>query len=232
MLRLFRFLKGTLSPPRFALTPAASRRAMGGYARLPVILCALLVLSACGGSSVKDSLGLTRTAPDEFTVVSRPALTVPPDFNLRPPREGEPPRQPTADETARGLLVGKPATAFPDANTLTQPTVATAVTPVITTNAPTTGESSFLKRAGADQTKEDIRDQLRVDETTPADTSTAKSLLEQVNGDKKSEPVVDAKKEAERLRENKDTGKPANDGTVPDAPADKPTALDKLKDLF
>ncbi|KJS38300.1 MAG: hypothetical protein VR70_10355, partial [Rhodospirillaceae bacterium BRH_c57] len=47
-------------------------------------------LSGCGGG-VKETLGLNRQAPDEFQVVSRPPLAIPPEFKLRPPEPGAPP---------------------------------------------------------------------------------------------------------------------------------------------
>ena len=55
-----------------------------------LVLSALMLLSlaACGG--VADTLGLGRNPPDEFAVVDRPPLSLPPDFELRPPRPGAP----------------------------------------------------------------------------------------------------------------------------------------------
>ena len=46
------------------------------------------MLSAC--SSVKEDLGLGRSPPDEFAVVDRPPLAMPPDYGLRPPEPGAP----------------------------------------------------------------------------------------------------------------------------------------------
>src|SRR5579885_1352537 len=43
-------------------------------------------LGACSG--VKKSLGIEKTPPDEFTVVARAPLELPPDYTLRPPRAG------------------------------------------------------------------------------------------------------------------------------------------------
>ena len=61
---------------------------------------------------MRDTLGLNKRAPDEFQVVRRQPLVVPPDRNLRPPRPGEQsPQQATGD--ARGLIVG--AAARPEA---------------------------------------------------------------------------------------------------------------------
>lgn len=64
-----------------------------------------LALAACGG--VKDDLGLSKEAPDEFAVVRNAPLSLPPDFNLRPPKPGEvgDGRLEQRDQ-ARALLVG------------------------------------------------------------------------------------------------------------------------------
>ena len=70
------------------------------------LLC-LLALAACGGD-VKESLGLNKEAPDEFVVVSRPPLVVPPDFDLQPPRPGaSPPHVATPEQMAHDALIGK-----------------------------------------------------------------------------------------------------------------------------
>ena len=45
-----------------------------------------LLLTAC--SDWKRTLGIEKTPPDEFAVESRAPLTIPPDFNLRPPQPG------------------------------------------------------------------------------------------------------------------------------------------------
>src|SRR3546814_12506032 len=56
--------------------------------RLLIVAGLALAVSACGG--FRDSLGLTKQSPDEFRVVSRAPLTLPPDYNLRPPEPGAP----------------------------------------------------------------------------------------------------------------------------------------------
>ncbi len=51
--------------------------------KICLLLClAAGVLSACGG--VKDKLGLAKQSPDEFMVMSRAPLSLPPDYNDRP----------------------------------------------------------------------------------------------------------------------------------------------------
>ena len=46
------------------------------------LLAAVFALAGCSGFD--DALGLSKTSPDEFEVVVRPPLTMPPDFNLDP----------------------------------------------------------------------------------------------------------------------------------------------------
>jgi hypothetical protein len=68
-------------------------------------------LSACGGGeTVGEALGYELTGPDEMAVIKRPPLTVPPDFNLRPPRSGEDVAlAKDASSTARRTLLGSAA---------------------------------------------------------------------------------------------------------------------------
>lgn len=74
----------------------------------------ILALSGCSGG-IQDALGMGKRSPDEFAVVSRAPLIVPPDFGLRPPRPGESrPGVDTPSETARASLVGRTPTTSTD----------------------------------------------------------------------------------------------------------------------
>jgi hypothetical protein len=68
-----------------------------------VYLAAGVMLSAC--TNFKQMVGIEPTSPDEFAVESRAPLTVPPDFDLRPPAPGasRPQETSTADK-ARGVI--------------------------------------------------------------------------------------------------------------------------------
>jgi hypothetical protein len=44
-----------------------------------------------GCESLRDAAGLTKKSPDEFAVVTKAPLVIPPDFNLRPPSPGAAP---------------------------------------------------------------------------------------------------------------------------------------------
>ena len=74
-----------------------------------VLIFALSVsLAGCGGGeTVGEALGYEQTGPDEMTVIKRPPLTVPPDYNLRPPRPSDPSSDAdSASKAARETLVG------------------------------------------------------------------------------------------------------------------------------
>ncbi|HET6223803.1 MAG TPA: DUF3035 domain-containing protein, partial [Dongiaceae bacterium] len=66
----------------------------------------LVALTGCG-NQIRESLGLNKQSPDEFAVVAHAPLTLPPDFNLRPPQPGAPrPQEGTTADQARTALFG------------------------------------------------------------------------------------------------------------------------------
>ncbi len=52
------------------------------------ILILPIFLIGCG-SELAKVLGTDKLPPDEFTILTKPDLIIPPDYNLRPPAEGE-----------------------------------------------------------------------------------------------------------------------------------------------
>jgi hypothetical protein len=77
-----------------------------------VAMVALLVAgTALGGcQSTRQALGLVKVVPDEFRVVSKAPLVVPPDYSLRPPSPGEPrPQELQPESQARAALLGQRA---------------------------------------------------------------------------------------------------------------------------
>ena len=75
--------------------------------RLPLLavasVSALLLLPGC--SDFRVALGMDKVGPDEFAVESRAPLTIPPDFDLRPPQPGAPrPQEVTSAERARRVI--------------------------------------------------------------------------------------------------------------------------------
>ncbi|HWB51038.1 MAG TPA: DUF3035 domain-containing protein [Stellaceae bacterium] len=72
---------------------------------LPVVGCVAAGLLLAGCSNWKQTLGIEPTSPDEFAVESRAPLTIPPDFNLRPPAPGAPrPQEVSAASKAQGVI--------------------------------------------------------------------------------------------------------------------------------
>jgi DUF3035 family protein len=62
-----------------------------------------LLLSGC--TDFRRIVGMDRVGPDEFAVESRAPLTIPPEFDLRPPQPGAPrPQEGTAADKARKVI--------------------------------------------------------------------------------------------------------------------------------
>jgi len=183
------------------------------FPRLPLVAITLLaatLLSGCDG--VKRQLGVGRNSPDEFAVVKRAPLTLPPEYSLRPPSGDFLPPASEVTQQARSVLMGNTAAAKTEGGT---------------------AEQSFLARTGAVQADPDIRTAINRDNGYIAlqSRTVADKLLfwEEKDGDLSKAPssIVDAKAEAERLQKNKEQGKPATEGDVPVIEKKKST-LDKL----
>ena len=54
--------------------------------KLTAMLCAGLVLAGC--TAFQHAAGITKVPPDEFLVLTKAPLILPPDYNLRPPQPG------------------------------------------------------------------------------------------------------------------------------------------------
>lgn len=70
------------------------------------VAAAGLALAGCGSAS--KALGMSKVTPDEFRVVTKAPLVVPPDYALRPPAPGEPrPQELQPESAARVALLGQ-----------------------------------------------------------------------------------------------------------------------------
>lgn len=172
---------------------------MKRHPRVTLCVCALAALLLAGCEGAKKELGLTRTAPDEFAVVKRAPLAMPPDYTLRPPRLGAVrPQEAETDRQAQTVVFGG-----------AQPAAA----------RPAEGESALLHEAGATAVAPGIRE--TVDRETavlkPRDRPVAEKLLGWTTGGTQTAPasVVDAPAEAERLRKAVEDGKPVTEGATP-----------------
>lgn len=170
--------------------------------RFSLIAAMVLALSACEG--VKKQLGFTKQSPDEFKVVSRAPLTLPPDYNLRPPEPGIPrPQEGTTSQQAKNAIFRLQ----PEAGTLE---------PKIESDDRSLAELSLLKAAGAGQADPNIR--RIIDAETLRLNAEGDDFLEALvfwRDPQAPGEIVDASEEAKRLRENAALGKPVTDGETP-----------------
>ena len=183
----------------------------------PLCAAALLSVLLTGCSDVKETLGMGKRAPDEFAVVSRRPLELPTDMKgaLPPPDPGAPrPQEMPARAEARMAMFGpsdQPVRGKGGAHY-------------------SEGETAMLRELGSAQAEPGIRG--KIDRETAKIIEEDKTFLEGVMAWQKPTPsgtIIDAEKEAERLRANLAAGKPVTEGKTPTIQR-KPKAL--LEGLF
>lgn len=167
----------------------------------PAALClGLLAAGLLGGcGDARKALGFDKSAPDEFKIVSRAPLSLPPDYALRPPQPGAVrPQEQSIPQRAMAAVTGTPVAAdrgSPDASV---------------------GENALLTKVGADRVNPNIREVVDRESTVlaNADVSFLDKLMFWRKPDDLS-PVVDPERETQRMRENAALGRPVNEGDTP-----------------
>lgn len=192
---------------------------MNATIRLFLFLSALLALAACGGQNARDMLGLGKRTPDEFRVVSRPPLSVPPDFTLRPPQKQSGTGNSQADSQARALVTGTeaPKKQDYDAERFMGP-AETAVGVVNRYDLESSADNRFLANLGVEEADPAIRDKLFADREAAAAAQEKASddyLFEWLAPKSNDDVVVDAKAEKTRIETNKAAEKPVTEGETP-----------------
>ncbi len=176
--------------------------------RLAPLALALLGLAGC--QNTKEMLGLTKRSPDEFQVVSRAPLSMPPDFSLRPPTPGAArPQEGTVQQQAQSIVTGH-------ADRNLQPDQIPPPGQGEDTVAESAGEASFLQSASLSGVDPNIRK--LVDQETAADEESSTTVLDSLIFWRKPEPygtVVDPQAETKRLQENQALGQPVDTGDTP-----------------
>jgi hypothetical protein len=185
--------------------------------RLPALrraappVLALLLMTGCS-TDLSRSFGLLRDAPDEFTVTTRAPLSMPPDFNLRPPRPGEArPQEQSTRAQARESLV---------------PQTALNGTP---TGQGSSGQEALVQAAGP-AAPSNIRAEVNNEATAEAVKS--RGFVDSLMFWRETPPpgiVVDPQKEAQRIRENAALGRSQDTG---DTPIIQPRQKGWLEGLF
>lgn len=170
-----------------------------------------LSLAACGGDSLKDTLGYGKNAPDEFAIVTKAPLVIPPDFSLRPPQPGAPRPQEAAFEPSlaaeRALTGGDMASATLPADTATSP-----------------GEQALLENTGGAEANPRIRQVVNNETRTLVEKD--KTFTDDVLFWQQKPPAdartVDASAESRRIEQNEAQGKPVTEGETPSVKQEKP----------
>jgi hypothetical protein len=140
------------------------------------------------------ALGATKTSPDEFRVVSQAPLTLPPDYNLRPPRPGEPrPTELQPTDEARAALFGQEVG-----------------------RGASQGERSFVTNAGAAAADPNIRD--TIDFESQGIVRRNENFVNQLlafGGQDAAQPApLNAEQEAERLSQDESIRRATGGGDV------------------
>lgn len=161
------------------------------------------LLSGCSG--LGEQLGLGKTSPDEFRVVSRAPLTLPPDFNLRPPDPGAPRPQ-----------SGTPADQAKQAVFKIEGDGPQVVDDSMPEDGRSIGERAFLVSAGATYSDPAIR-QIVNAETDRINSENEDFLRSLILWRREPPPgvVVDPEGESKRLQENATLGKSVTEGETP-----------------
>lgn len=187
-----------------------------------------LLLAGCSQIEVKENLGLTRKAPDEFRVVSRPPLSVPKEFFLTPPSIGQDRAfGRSAEAEARDLVTGGRSAEDSLSAPERESSLADTAAPIVSSSPlASSAEESLLRRAGAASADPDIREKLYEENARAA--ANEPGMLERLRGEGDGDPLVDAKAEKDRLEKNKNAGKPVNTGDVPVVDPKKKSTLERL----
>lgn len=196
----------------------------------------LLALAACSeGQSARNILGLGRKNPDEFRVVSRPPLSMPPDFTLRPPSQSDDlTGLPAADTAARAAVIGRPETEVIGSARM-MGDAESAVGIVKSFDLESSADNSFLSLIGAEKADDTIREKLNEEAALEMGTPDGEEKEDDSTfgwlqpKKKESEVVVNAKAEKARLTKNKAEGKKLNEG---DVPVIEPKAIGPLEKIF
>lgn len=165
--------------------------------RVFLMLVFALLINACSNQA-KQALGLNRKSPDEFTVISRAPLTVPPVFNMRPPHPGVArPQEETPRESARNTLLSSLKTTEP-ANV-------------------TSGEQTLLMKAGIEKAEPNIRQVIDQEATSLIKESQhfVDRLVFWKNPEDPTAVEVDPTLETKRIQENTALGKEITVGETP-----------------
>jgi len=179
------------------------------------VLLISVLFSGC--SSVKKDLGFSRNSPDEFTVIKRAPLTLPPEYNIRPPLNKNSTDssviRASSQNRARGLLLGNGRAVIDNKGS---------------------ADKLLMSKMNTNAADPDIRN--LIDKDNGYLSLKNRSLVDKLVLSKNKEKhgleelpisIVDPDAEAKRIKDNERSGKLINSGNVPIIEKKKST-LDKI----
>lgn len=175
-----------------------------GLGALLCVVAAAALLTGC--ESARKAFSSDKTAPDEFAVYSRPPLSLPPEYSLRPPSPGEKrPQDLSSQHLASNAILGKTIKTAAEANKS-----ATKVK-----GSP--GVLALLRETGGLEATDDIRTIVDQENSiiSKQDEAFVDKLIFWVDAKPYEGTVVDAEKEQKRIQENQALGKSITDGETP-----------------
>jgi hypothetical protein len=170
-----------------------------------VLSLALLALFLAGCSETRRALGIEKTPPDEFNIVSRAPLALPPDYALRPPQPGAARPQDLAPRQQARQTIFRAGE--------TQQQQASLATP---RGNRSDAELAFLGKARAGEADPNIRAMVNEESTRLIEAE--RSFVDRLVFWRDPQPagtVIDPQREQARLRENVASGRPPSEGEVP-----------------
>lgn len=179
---------------------------------LGLTLCVgMFGLQAC--SEIQSAIGNKKQSPDEFAVVARPPLSLPPNFALRPPTPGEPrPQERDVTKAAERLVLGGGSRSTVSGSAGTVPSSA----PSAPVSRETPGEAKLRQLLRTAEAEPGIRN--TVNQETKNFVYEEEYLIDNLLFWREPAPkgvVVDAEAEKKRLQENAALGKAPTAGETP-----------------
>lgn len=183
-------------------------------------LVGVAALSLTGCDTIRSAAGMDKSAPDEFAVLTKAPLVIPPDYNLRPPRPGAvPTNQVEPTESAESALFGN------------DPATIAAQLP----NTYSESEKLLLANAGVQNTDPQIRQHLASDNKAMlgADEGFTKDILFWQKPPADNGHALNADAEARKLDEKRAGQAPGTDQpAAPTPPKEDKGWLDGWFDWF
>jgi hypothetical protein len=174
---------------------------------------AAALLGGCSGA--REAIGIDkRPPPDEFQVTTRQPLSLPPNYQLRPPQPGAQPLETAVTEQAKQTVFGRdPGPGTKGMSAGGKGELASSLPGFERRSA---GEQALLGKAGAAAADPNIR--ILVDRDSQQIADANKTVVDDLLFWRKPQEagvIIDANKEADRLKTNAAAGKAPTEGDTP-----------------